>query len=385
MKIIHIPTPELISYDGASKNIGSIIKNKGFKSVFLVTDNFLSTSGLINDSVEDIKNNGLALCLFDGAIANPTIEVVEEGLKVFLKSKCDCIVAFGGGSPIDTAKAIGARASLPKKQIPKLKGNLKVNKKLPYLVAIPTTAGTGSEATLASVISNHLTHEKYPINDPHLVPKLAILDPILTLGLPQKMTSTTGMDALTHAVEAFIGKSNTKLTIDASLKAIRLIKDNLYECYIHPQNIKARTNMLKASFYAGIAFTRAYVGYVHSIAHTFGGFYNVPHGLANAVILPYVLASYGKAVHKKLAFLSDYISLTEKTKSNEFKANAFIEWIISMNKMMNIPSHFENVLQKNDLHLMILRAEKEGNPLYPVPKLFSYKDFEDIYLKVTKN
>lgn len=259
-----------------------------------------------------------------------------------------------------------------------MKGVLKVRKKIPPLFAIPTTSGTGSEATVAAVVSNSETHEKYAINDHALIPKLAVLDPMLTVNLPPHITSTTGMDALTHAVEAYIGKSNTEETKQNSREAVQLIFNNLYESYINGSNINARKNMQKASYLAGVAFTRAYIGYVHAIAHTLGGFYSVPHGLANAIILPYVLEYYGKLVHKPLAELADLIGISNSSDTDEQKSKKFIDAIRKLNEDMNIPKKVNFILDK-DIPVMVNRALKEANPLYPVPKILSKEDMVQLY------
>lgn len=186
----------------------------------------------------------------------------------------------------------------PNQPLSRMKGILKVHKRLPLLIAIPTTAGTGSETTLAAVITDAKTRHKYAINDFPLIPRYAVLDPKVTLSLPPFITATTGMDALTHAVEAYIGNSTTPDTRKDALRAVKLIFSNLDTAYTDGSNVEARKNMLKASFYAGCAFTKSYVGYVHAVAHSLGGEYNVPHGLANAILLPFVLEAYGKKIQK---------------------------------------------------------------------------------------
>ena len=186
----------------------------------------------------------------------------------------------------------------PNQSLAQMKGILKVHKKLPLLMAVPTTAGTGSETTLAAVITDADTRYKYAINDFPLIPRYAVLDPKVTLSLPPFITATTGMDALTHAVEAYIGNSTTIDTRRDALKAVKLIFENIDIAYEHGDNIQARRNMLHASFYAGCAFTKSYVGYVHAVAHSLGGQYNVPHGLANAILLPLVLREYAPALTK---------------------------------------------------------------------------------------
>ena len=262
-----------------------------------------------------------------------------------------------------------------------MKGVLKVLHRTPPLFAIPTTSGTGSEATIAAVITNSKTHEKYAINDTALIPHYAVLDPNLTLGLPKHITSTTGMDALTHAVEAYIGNSNTKETKKMSEDAIQLIIDNVYTAYTNGSDYNARENMQKASYFAGIAFTRAYVGNVHAIAHTLGGFYNTPHGLANAVILPYVLTAYGASAHRKLAELEQLVAGPDSQGTVEEQANRFIDRIIELNNKMNIPDKIQGIEEK-DIPLMVERAFHEANPLYPVPKIFTRQDFTEIYHEI---
>ena len=250
-----------------------------------------------------------------------------------------------------------------------MRGVLKVRAKLPMLYAIPTTAGTGSETTIAAVVVNPDTHEKYAINDICLRPKYAILDPELTVGLPPHITSTTGMDALTHAVEAYIGQSNTAKTAEEARIATRMIFDNLETAYRDGKNIEARENMLEASYHAGIAFRQAYVGYIHAIAHNFGGMYGTPHGLANAVIMPYVLDWYGDSAHKRLAELADVGGIVTTEKTDAEKAALIIRKIREMNRDMNIPEHLE--VKEKDVETIAERAMYEGNPLYPVPRIMN--------------
>lgn len=300
---------------------------------------------------------------------------------MFHENNCQAIVAFGGGSPIDCAKVVAAKVAKPNQPVEKMKGLLKIRTKLPKLIAVPTTAGTGSEATLAAVISNPETHEKYPIMDPALFPDQAVLDPMLTIGLPPHLTATTGMDALTHAIEVYIGKHNNRSTREASRKAIELIFGNIYQAYVNGENREARANLLEASYLAGFAFTRSYVGNVHAVAHTLGGFYGTPHGLANAVILPHVLEYYGRSVTEPLAELAYLVKLGTGSDSSEMKAKRFIERIKELNANMNIPETIADI-QEQDIPFMVERAHREANPLYPVPKIFSKDDFRHIYQRI---
>ena len=374
-----IKEPKVIEGENSLSKIPGLLKKKNLSKPLIVTDNGIDSLGLINPLFKYLKDEYIEYGYFHDVVANPTIKNVNDGLQVFKDNLCDSIIVVGGGSAMDCAKMIGALAVRPNKSVEQLKGVLKVRKALPFLVAVPTTAGTGSETTLAAVIVNEETHHKYAVNDPHLIPKYAVLDPTLLVGLPPKITSTTGMDALTHAVEAYIGRSNTKKTKKAALEAIGLINDNLIVSYNEGKNLEARKNMQKAAYLAGVAFTRAYVGYVHAIAHSLGGKFNVPHGLANAIILPYVLEAFGKSAHKKLAEISDNISLCEKSCSNGEKAKAFIEYVRKMNASMNIPEKFDIAYDELEVDEMIEFAYKEGNPLYPVPKEFTKEDFKKIY------
>ena len=375
--------PELIEGENAILKLPSFIKNKCINKVLVVTDKGLMGLHLLDPLFDELKKEGVEYVVFDGVQPNPTIPNIEDCKQVYLDNNCEGIIAFGGGSPMDCAKAAAARVVKPKQSVRKMRGYLKVSKKLPPFFAVPTTAGTGSETTVAAVVTDPETHEKNAISDPCLRPKYAVLDPALTTGLPPHITSTTGMDALTHAVEAYIGKSNVKSTIRYSENAVKLIHANLEKAYNNGKDIEARENMLKASFYAGSAFTRAFVGYVHAIAHNLGGMYNTPHGLANAVILPYVLEWYGSSVYKPLARLADLINLTDKSLSNEEKAKAYIDEIIKMNKAMNIPEKFD-FIKEEDIPTLVKRALKEGNPGYPVPKIMKPSDCEQVIRMLMK-
>lgn len=372
--------PVLIKGEGAVKKLPEVIKGNGHKSVLVVTDKGLMGLHLLDDLFAGLTEQGINYVVYDGVQPNPTIDNIEEAVRIYRNHRCSGVVAFGGGSPMDCAKVCAARIARPGTPVQKMRGTLKVIRKLPLLYAVPTTAGTGSETTVAAVVSDPTTHEKYAINDPVLRPKYAVLDPALTTGLPPHITSTTGMDALTHAVEAFIGKSNTEETEAAALKATKLIFENIYTAYEDGKNISARENMLEGSYLAGIAFTRAYVGYVHAIAHNFGGMYGTPHGLANAVILPYVLEYYGESAYARLAMLADASGIDVAGCTDEEKAKRFIQAIKDLNNKMNIPQHLD--VKAEDIPTLAERALHEGNPLYPVPKIMNYDECCEIIKKI---
>lgn len=375
--------PELLEFSDGTHGLGAYIKNKGYAKVFVVTGPNVFKKGLADELLKGFDENSIKYELFNRVVNNPTIDNIEEAYALYKSSGCDAIVALGGGSPMDLAKVVGARAVKPSQPVKKMKGLLKVLKRLPDLYAIPTTAGSGSETTIAAVVSDSKTHEKYAINDLSLIPRYAILDPRLTVGLPPMTTATTGMDALTHAVEAYIGKSNSKLTAQRAEQAVKLIFDNLYNAYKDGSDMTARANMQKASYYAGVAFTRAYVGYVHALAHALGGFYGTAHGLANSVLLPVVLESYGESAYKPLAKLADITGVCDVNDSLQTKAVKFINKIKEMNCAMGIPEKIEEIKQE-DIPAMAKRAEQESNPLYPVPKLMDEQELQSLYRKIAK-
>lgn len=363
------------------EEIVPLLQTKKIRRICIVTDQGIQKNHLLDSFLDVLDENNVDYHIYDKTIPNPTIEQVEEARELYLQNHCQGIVAVGGGSPMDLAKAMGARIVRPKKSVQKMKGLLHIRKKLPLLIAVPTTAGTGSETTLASVIVDSSTHHKYPINDFSLIPHYAVLDYRLTLTLPAQITSTTGMDALTHAVEAFIGKSRTPQTKRMSIEAVRLIYKHLKNCYDNPQSSEDRKGMLYAAHYAGIAFTKSYVGYIHAIAHSLGGQYHVPHGLANAIILPIFLEEYGHKVYKRLSILAKTSGIADEKDSKEVAAKKFIAWIYEMNAYMNIPKKVSGI-QEEDIDKMAQYANQEGNPLYPVPVLMDKKQLKKMYYKV---
>ena len=373
--------PILLEGKNSLFRLPKLILDNNINNVLIITDKGITSLGLMDILLEGLKMKEIKFIVYDKTVPNPTIDNIEEALLLYKENNCNGLIAFGGGSPMDCAKGVGARVARPKKSISSMKGVLKVRKRIPLLFAIPTTSGTGSEATLATVITDSKTHEKYSINDISLIPHFAIHDPVLTLKLPQHITSTTGIDALTHAVEAYIGRSNTKETKLLSKKAVKLIFENIYEAYSNGFNIVARENMQKASFYAGVSFTRAYVGYVHAIAHTLGGFYGVPHGLANAIVLPYVLEYYGETVHNTLAELADLVGISKNDYNVKQKSENFIQAIRGLNKSMNIPDKISEI-KEEDIPIMVKRALDEANPLYPVPKILSNLQLTEIFYMI---
>lgn len=359
-------------------DLEGILRRKRAKRVLIVTDQGLVKAGLVKLLTDTLDQYGIAYSVYADVVPNPTVANVEQAREQYLSDGSEAFIALGGGSAMDCAKAAACRVARPRTPLRYMQGILKVWVKLPTLIAIPTTAGTGSETTLAAVITDPVTHHKAAIMDFPLIPRYAVLDYRMTLGLPPHITSTTGMDTLVHAVEAYIGHSTTRYTRRMAIEAITLVHDYLLRAYRDGSDQEARQKMLRAAFCGGNAFTRSYVGYVHAVAHSLGGQYGTPHGLANAVLLPIVLRQYGTSVHRKLAKLSRILGLTHGKTSDREGAEAFIRWVEEMNRQMNIPQSIEQI-RDEDIPSMARYADKEANPLYPVPTLWGVEELSKIY------
>lgn len=366
--------PQTLEGPGAIIKLPALIKEKGYSKILVVTDKGLMGLGLLDSLFEALKEAGIEYVVYDGVQPNPTDRNAAEGVKLFKENGCQAFIAFGGGSPMDCCKAIGAMVAKPNKSASQMQGLFRVLKRIPTIFAVPTTAGTGSETTIAAVITEEATHHKASMNDLSLLPKYAVLDPELTCGLPPKVTSTTGMDALCHAVEAYTNNTyNSKFEKKLCEDAVRLIYHNLYKAYSNGSDLEARQNMQKAAFYAGRAFTRGSVGYVHALGHTLGGLYGTPHGLAMSVILPHVMRQFGPAAHERLARLAEVCGMTGRNDAE--KAEAFLSWIEDLKASMDIPVHLD-VVQDADIPQIIDWAMKEAHPLYPVPVIWDKAGFE---------
>lgn len=385
--------PELLDSLDALKDY---CLKRGIQKLLIVTDGGLVKAGVCAIAEEALKKADIDYVIYDRTVPNPTVQNVEEARQLYLDSKAQAIVALGGGSAMDCAKAAACRVARPGTKLGSMAGVLKVWVRLPLVIAVPTTAGTGSETTLAAVITDPATHHKYAIMDFPLIPRVAVHDYRLTLGLPPHITATTGMDALVHAVEAFIGQTTTGYTRRMAIEATRIIRKHLVVAYQDGQNAHSRQRMLRAAFCAGNAFSISYVGYVHALAHALGGRYGTPHGLANAVLLPHVLHAYGKAAHYKLATLAREAgvigprSVANNVPTHVYTmdsdrqcAEAFITWVEHMNATMDIPSYIAD-LKEEDIPELVTHALREANPLYPVPVLFGREELTEIYKQVLK-
>ena len=360
---------------GAIEEIANEAKAHDFKKAFVCSDPDLIKFGVTKKVTDVLDKNGLAYEIYSDIKANPTIENVQHGVEAFKKSGADYLIAIGGGSSMDTSKAIGIIIANPEfEDVRSLEGVAPTKKPCVPIIAVPTTAGTAAEVTINYVITDVEKKRKFVCVDTHDIPVVAVIDPDMMASMPKGLTAATGMDALTHAVEAYCNRFCSPKMKAHAKKAVRLIGANLLTAYREPENKEARMNMLAGSYEAGIAFTNAYVGYVHAIAHGIGGLYHVPHGEANAILLPKVLAAYGSAVYTPLARLEREVrtSVAEdesREETDAVLAEAFIERIRRMNRSMGISEELA-MLRKEDVPELAARALKEGNPNYPVPVIW---------------
>jgi len=379
-RFIPIPQPTLLVGPGASVRLGEAVAGFGHTKILIVTDAVLAKLGLLKGLTDALTEGGTEYVVFDEITPDAPIPLIERGIATFKEHGCDAIVAVGGGSSIDSAKAIAMAVANPK-PIRSLAGYFKGRRNPITLYAVPTTAGTGSEVTVAAVVADPEHEDKVVIVDPRLVPRMAALDPALMTGLPPHITAATGIDALTHAIEAFIGNWATPYTDGLALTAVGLIFANLRTCYRDGKNLAAREKMALASTYAGMAFTRANVGYVHAIAHQFGGKYHTPHGLANAIMLPLVLRYSAPAVMDKLAQLAIRAKLGGEGERTETLAERFLDAVEQLNEDLGIPTHLA-ALREEDIPALAKAACHEAHVGYPVPRYMTQQVCEQLIRSV---
>jgi alcohol dehydrogenase class IV len=375
-RFIPIPQPTLLVGPGSSARLGQAVAGFGHRKILIVTDSIISKLGLLNSLTDALTAGGAQFVVFDEITADAPIPLIQKGIDFFHAHDCDAIVAFGGGSSMDASKAIAVAVANPK-PLNQLAGYLKGLRAPIKIYAVPTTAGTGSEVTVAAVISDPVTHKKLVIVDPRMVPKMAALDPTLMTGLPPHITAATGIDALTHAIEAFIGNWTTSYSDGMALSAVSLIFENLRTAYTDGKNLEAREKMSLASTYAGFAFTRANVGYVHAIAHQFGGLYHTPHGLANAIMLPFVLKYSHPAIVDRLALLAVAAKLGTVDEDDATLAQKFLDAVDQLNHDLGIPTTLA-ALREADIPKLAAAACHEAHTGYPVPRYMSQAECEDL-------
>ena len=373
--VLKFPKPFTFVGPDASLSLVREIIGLGVKRVMVITDGQLLKLGIVDPHIELLKNSEIQVEVFDGIEPDPGYELVLEGVKRLKNFKPDAVLAVGGGSSIDGAKAIllsHANDCHPSKLTGVWLYSLPRKRCLPFY-AIPTTAGTGAEATIAVVVSDKSAKIKKAIIDPKTVPAMVALDPKLMVGLPPFITAPTGMDALTHAVEAYLCTITTSETDELARMATASIMRNLIIAYTDGENLEARERMAVAACMAGLAFTRVGVGYVHAFAHQLGGLYHVPHGLANAIVMPYVLDFSKPDCTHRLAELARVSEIGESGAPDAELADAFIARIRKLNADMQIPESVKE-LKREDFDKIIDRAFAEAHGTYGVPRYLTRDD-----------
>lgn len=376
-RLMPIPQPTLLVGPGSSRRLGQAVGGFGHAKVLVVTDKIIAGLGLLEGLTDALTAAGVAYTVFDEITPDAPIPLVERGIQAYRDNGCDGLVAVGGGSAIDSAKAIAVAIANPRKPLRSLAGYYKGLRTPAPIYAVPTTAGTGSEVTVAAVVADPERHSKLVIVDTRIVPRMAALDATLMTGLPRAVTAATGIDALTHAVEAFIGQWATPYTDGLALMAVDLIFKNLRTACNDGANLEARENMALASTYAGMAFTRANVGYVHAIAHQFGGLYHTPHGLANAIVLPHVLRFSLPAVADRLATLAVRAGLGQASERRAMLAERFIDGVVALNLDIGIPNVLA-ALREKDIPALARAALHEAHTGYPVPRYMNQAECETL-------
>ncbi|CUH84994.1 iron-containing alcohol dehydrogenase [Thalassovita mediterranea] len=376
-----IPKPVLFSGPGSTTKLAEFMIDSSYRRPLLVADSFLVQNGMLDGLLAYLKDQGCEVTVFDGIIPNPTFAVVEAGLKLSRDNNCDSVLVIGGGSAIDAAKVIAATHAA-KKPPQKLAGNLKVKEApLPFFV-VPTTSGSGSEVTVAAVISDSETHQKQFVVSPKLIPIATALDPELLKTLPPAMTAAVGMDALTHAIEAYTSTNTFTDTDRDAATAVALLMRYLPTATHHGDDLAAREKVALASFLAGTAFTKAGLGYVHGISHQISAHYNTPHGVANAVILPRVLRFNLPKVTDRLAALERRID-PAATGSNAELAQRFVKRVDDLSDTLEIPAKLED-LQASDFAKITRDALAEARRSYAVPRVMKPADVTKILTSVAE-
>ncbi len=381
--VIPIRRPMLFVGEAACNELCDMLINEGNTNVFIVTDAVLNKLGIPAKVTDYLDAKNISYHVYDGITPDPTFNVVEEGLRQSIAANCDAIIAIGGGSVIDAAKMI-AMSQGNKCKPQQLIGILKARKPSAPLYCVPTTAGTGSEATLGAVISDDKTHQKALSIDPRMVPLAAAIDPIIMKGMPAHITADTGIDVLTHALEAWMSANASVETDYYAASAVKSVMHYLPLAYKDGGNLKAREEMGIAAHYGGIAFNKAGLGYVHAIAHQLGAYYSIPHGRANAIVLPYVLDVNRKASKQRLAALAKRTGMVADGQAGHGDKEIADHLIVQVRALianLNIDPTVSG-MQASDFDDIAKAAAKEVSDTYAVPTYLSAAEIKEILTKI---
>ena len=374
------PRPLLFTGEGATLKLCATVGQFGVSRVLVVTDKPLRDLGVLDPALEALADAGVKTAIYDGVLPDPTVSVVNAGIAAFKEQECDAVLAFGGGSSIDTAKVI-ALAVGNQCLAQDCVGVGKAKQPAVPLFAVPTTAGTGSEATFIAVVSDDTTHAKNGVISPAIIPIAASLDAGVMRGLPSHITAATGMDALTHAIESYLGRWSTAQTDFFGLAATRLVFEHLGTACRDGDNIAAREGMALASFYGGLAITNALVGYVHAVSHNLGARYGIPHGLGNALVLPLVLELLRADVPQKMADLAVHAGVGEASESADTLSRRFVDAVWALNAEVGIPKTTD-LIQQSDIEELVDIILAEG-AAYPSPRFLSRDECRGILQKLS--
>lgn len=380
--VVPIPRPQLFIGEQSCFELCDLMINEGTTKVLIVTDSVLNQLGIPDKITDYLQEKGIGYHLYDGITPDPTFSVVEEGIKHSVDNNCDAILALGGGSVIDAAKII-AISQATKRRPQKLMGLLKASKIMP-LYCVPTTAGTGSEATLGAVVSDDKTHQKSLSIDPRMVPLAAAIDPVIMKGMPAHITADTGIDVLTHALEAWMSVNATSETDYYAASATRTVFQYLTVAYNDGSDLKAREEMGIAAHYAGIAFNKAGLGYVHGIAHQLGAFYGIPHGRANAIVLPHILEANREVCQRRLAILAKKAGVVDSANPKAGDAK-LADHLINQVKALIADTHIDLTvkdMKESDFKQIAKAAAAEVRDTYAVPKYFTQAEIIEILHKI---
>ena len=364
---------KLLFGEGCSNDIGKWLKDLGSSRVLLVTDEGLKKIGLAGQIENRIRHEDLTVVTYSDVKENPTVTNVHEGRDLIKKESIDAIVALGGGSSMDAAKAMGILSAHDGSIVEYELGLKPFVKSGPTLIAIPTTSGTGSEATMGAVITDPGTHRKFDVVDPMMAPRLSLVDPLLTVSLPAALTGATGMDALTHAIEGYTATLASPLTDALHLKAIELIGKNLVKAYTDGSDKEARTNIMMASLIAGIGFPNSGLGAVHGLSLPLGGRFNIPHGIANAIILPHVMKFNLSSCPNKFSDIAK--ALDGKNKNPEQS----VEAVLQLRRELSIPVLRSYDIQLKDLPLLAKDALGRNSNCVTNPRVVTEVNAIEIY------
>ena len=378
---LNIPKPTVFMGRGSSLRLCESVAQFGLRKLLIVTDQALYDMGLLNPILASLETLGMPYNLFTDVTPDPSFSVVESGLRRYRSANCDAVLAIGGGSSIDAAKVIALAATNEVEPV-QLVGILKGRKPSAPFFVITTTAGTGSEATIGAVISQDRNHKKELVIDTKMVPLVAALDPDLMKGLPPHITAATGIDALTHLVEAYLSEMASVETDYYARSGIQMIFENLPVVYKRGNNIKAREKMALASYYGGLTINIAGLGYVHAFAHQLGANYRLPHGESNAKVLPHILEFNKSVKTARMAEIARFLGLERSGDSDMELAEKFIDAVRKLIQSVGIEPTVKK-LKRGDFEAIIYAAFKEANATYAVPKYMSYDEADELLSRLS--